>query len=94
MIDYTQCPACSGKRIKTIPRAGIVPEHRTCRRCNAIFGEMYLGDSYTLVLPRFTTRDVPAEEQRYFDFLTLGSKGLSRRHGWYDPKTRGLVQIG
>lgn len=94
MIDYTRCPACNGRRIKTIPRAGVVPEHRTCRRCNAIFGQMYLGDSFTLVLPFFTKRTVPDSEARYFDFVTVGSEGVSRRHGWYDPETRGVVQIG
>ncbi len=31
---------------------------------------------------------------KYFDFTTLGSQGISRRHGWYDTVTRCITQVG
>lgn len=67
----------------------------TCGACEAIFGDAgYLGDSYKLVLPYFSKAEVPAERQRYFDFSCLGSEGETRRHGWYDPQTKLITQVG
>lgn len=74
-----------------------VPGHvtlYTCAKCNAIFGDCYLGDSYSFVKPFMTAAEVPAESQRYFDFSCLGSAGLTRRHGWYDPSTKLITQVG
>ncbi len=34
------------------------------------------------------------EGARYFDFIVEGREGRYRRHGWYNPETRGIVQVG
>lgn len=85
-----ECPACSGKRHDATE---LIRVYR-CKRCGAIFGECYLGDSYRLVLPYWAEADVPAERTRYFDLMTLGGEGIQRRHGWYDPETRRITQTG
>ena len=87
------CPACNSTKNRPYR-----PERFTqiyeCRTCGAIHGTCYLGESYEIVRPYMTDKDVPPEKTRYFDFITLGSKGMDRRHGWYDPETRLVVQIG
>jgi hypothetical protein len=65
-----------------------------CAKCGALYGTCYLGESYQHVLPFLTSNDVPATEWRYFDFTTLGSEGIEQRHGWFDPSTRHITQIG
>jgi hypothetical protein len=85
------CPACS-HRLAT-PVEGFAQVYR-CAKCEAIFGSCYLGDSYTLVLPYMVTVEPPAERTRYYDIECLGSKGITRRHGWYDTETRRIVQVG
>jgi len=87
------CPACNSTKNRLWK-----PEKHAqiyeCRTCGAIHGTCYLGESYEIVLPYMTDKPVPPEKTRYFDFITLGSKGVERRHGWYDPETRLVVQIG
>jgi hypothetical protein len=83
------CPACSCKR--AIELKGRLYR---CAKCNGIYGTCYLGESYEFVLPFMATQEVPAEKLQYFDFTTLGSKGVSRRHGWFDPATKLIHQIG
>ena len=34
------------------------------------------------------------DEQRYFDIETVGSAGLGRRHGWFNPTTQTITQVG
>ena len=65
-----------------------------CSICGAIYGMCYLGQSYEFVLPYMTEDDVPPEETSYYDFTCIGSKGVTRRHGWYQPSTRLIVQVG
>lgn len=67
-----------------------------CASCGGLNGEMYLGVSYLLVRPTWApgADTIPAERTRYFDLMCLGSEGVTRRHGWYDPASKGLVQIG
>ena len=86
-----ECLACSRKQgIQLIK--GTVYE---CPKCGCLFSDgMYLGDYYEYVLPYMTTEDVPPERQRHYDFICLGSKGIERRHGWFDPWTKRIVQIG
>lgn len=84
------CPACSHTRGFEIQMASIYE----CGACHGIFGRCYLGDSYTYVLPQFVAGVVPVEHQRYYDFTCVGSKGLTRRHGWFDPATRLITQVG
>ena len=86
-----ECRACSGKMFEKKYNGTV-----QCKRCGAIQndGPMYLGDSYAHVLPYFDTEGCKPEEERYFDFTCLGSKGITRRHGWYNPETRRITQVG
>lgn len=86
------CPGCGS--LKNKPRPELGAQIYECRSCGAVHGTCYLGDSYGIVKPFLSAAPVPAEQLRYFDFITLGSAGVGRRHGWFDPATRNLVQIG
>lgn len=90
MIDYTACPCCNGKRRNPTRH----PMVFTCRRCGAVYGECYKGDSYEYVLPRMTAEPVAKDRIRYYDFTVVGADGVSRRHGWYDPETKLIAQVG
>jgi hypothetical protein len=84
-----KCPGCNGHGKKT-ERIGIYE----CKSCRGVFGQCYLGESYAIVLPIFTTDPTADSRAKYFDFTCLGSKGVTRRHGWFDPQTRLLTQVG
>jgi len=85
-----RCPLCDQvKAVKEVGR-GIYE----CLNCGAVYGDCYLGDSYGHVLPYMTAEEPPADQLRYFDFTCIGSAGVTRRHGWYDPATRLVVQAG
>lgn len=87
-----QCRACDNiKGNNELP--GMVTVYQ-CAKCSAIFGSLYLGESYSLVLPRMAAKEVPVSEWRYFDFTTVGSAGLGRRHGWFDPASKLITQVG
>ena len=75
------------------PVEGFAQVYR-CAKCEAIYGSCYLGDSYSLVLPFMVAVDPPTERTRYYDLDCLGSKGITRRHGWYDAETKQIVQVG
>ena len=91
------CPCCgaSQNHSSAHSHAGRV---RECRKCKAIYTQtgstIYLGESYTLVRPGLTEDPEADKRHVYFDFSCLGSKGLSRRHGWFDPQTRLITQVG
>jgi hypothetical protein len=89
-MHYETCPACSAKRRNRTTHPSVFE----CRRCGALYGTCYLGDSYGLVKPFFAAEPVPTERCRYFDFTTIGSAGIDRRHGWFDVQSRRVVQIG
>ena len=85
------CPACNRKRgIKEI-EWNLIYE---CPKCGAVFGTCYLGDSYKYVLPFFVDQEPDPETVRYFDFTCVGAEGITRRHGWFDPATKRIVQVG
>jgi hypothetical protein len=84
------CPACSGKRLRDTSVFGV----QQCGRCETIFGQCYRGDSYTLVAPYMASEPVPADRLRFYDLTILGSDGVSRSHGWYDPSTKLVHQVG
>jgi hypothetical protein len=93
-IDYTACPSCGSKRHRrNLP--GLPAGVRVCTKCDAIFGRCYLGDSYGIVLPLWAKEgSYDPEGVRYYDFLTTGSAGQERRHGWYDPASKRITQTG
>jgi hypothetical protein len=84
------CPGCSctrGYETKTVS----VYE---CAGCGGLHGTCYLGESYNLVLPRMSPR-TDMDGARYFDFETLGAGcKIDRRHGWFDPETKLILQVG
>lgn len=92
------CPCCGVNQKKhAVPVEGsfvIV----ACGKCEAVFTRsdeaIYLGESYALVKPSFTKDPMADDRSVYFDFTCLGSKGKTRRHGWYDPTTKLLTQVG
>lgn len=98
-VETKGCPCCgvSQKHAKDTKddRAGNVVQ---CGKCSAIFtrgdSAIYLGESYAIVLPRFTTDASADAHSIYFDLMVLGSKGLERRHGWFDPRTKLITQTG
>jgi hypothetical protein len=89
-VRTTGCPACSATRGTETKVGGVY----TCAKCGGIFGTCYKGDSYSLVLPCFAKEPVAPEALRYFDLTTLGSDGVHRVHGWFDPQTRLVHQVG
>lgn len=88
------CPACSNTKGNKPFKAARSTGVEQCGACGAIFGQCYLGDSYAIVLPYLAMEEVPPEKLRYFDLDCLGSRGIERRHGWYDPETKLVHQIG
>lgn len=85
------CPGCGRKTSKIIDLSKSIYR---CIYCQAIHGRPTLGETYLFVKSRFCGPGIPAERMCYFDFTCLGSKGLIRRHGWYDRETGFIVQIG
>lgn len=89
-----RCPACNRVKGNKADAKGVF----TCSACGALFhneGLLYLGDSYSYVLPSWDADGAcPVDAQRYFDLTVLGSKGLDRRHGWFNPATKRITQVG
>ena len=66
-----------------------------CPNCKAVIGTCYLGESYAIVKSAwFQGPDPERERWRYYDLITLGSRGIERRHGWFDIETRLVLQTG
>lgn len=92
------CAGC-GKRVAlkhvNTPYAGVLSVWQ-CPHCGAIQSHtyIYLGESYSLVLPYFDNGECRPEDERYYDFLVLTGTGPDRRHGWYNPATRRITQVG
>jgi hypothetical protein len=88
------CPACNntrGNKRYDETNIGLTEVYR-CKKCGAVFGRCYLGDSYRIVLPYW--HDGDADETFYYDLETVGSRGVERRHGWAHKGTRRIVQVG
>ena len=90
--DAMNCPACSAPESDstTTEVRGIV----VCGGCGARYTveRVYLGDSYRIVKPQWADRC--SSRAVYFDFDVLGSGGVGRRHGWFDPTTGLITQTG
>lgn len=94
-ITTDTCPCCSCETGYQYTQDGrAISGIYVCQACGGIHGTCYLGDSYGIVSPYMTNKNVPSEQTKYFDFTTLGSKGIGRRHGWFDPQTRLITQVG
>lgn len=91
------CPACNnqrGNKRYDETKFSLADIYR-CKKCGAVFGSCYLGDSYTVVKPFFHSDPNPAPETMfYFDLECLGSAGITRRHGWAHRETKQIVQVG
>lgn len=88
----TTCTACSSKNGRSHEDdKGVV----TCRSCGGVYTSrpIYLGESYAYVLPRWSGRS-DMDGAKYFDLTTLGSEGIKRSHGWFDPDTKLILQTG
>lgn len=84
-----RCRACSGTLRVSREGVGLLE----CRRCRGLHGTLYRGEATALVglgLPMLDESD----NVRYFDLDVLGSDGIRRLHGWYDPVRRRVVQYG
>lgn len=96
-MDKATCPCCGTPESHSKPHAKYAAV-RECKGCGGIYtaagSRLYLGESYALVMPHFTNDPAADERARYFDFETLGSNGLGRRHGWFDPETKLITQVG
>ena len=87
------CPACSSRDNLEHSNAALA----SCGRCGALFTTRPIpaGDSYALVAPRWATDPAADSRARYFDLDVLQGDGtVSRRHGWFDPETRLVTQVG
>jgi len=88
------CPCCAATKHVFVD-SGIV----RCLDCQALFTTRHvpLGQTYKHVLPRWDERADSREalcSSVYFDFEYLSSEGLGRRHGWFNPETGCITQVG
>lgn len=91
------CPACSGKRLFERTRNRV--RYQECRRCGAVLSDgMYKCDRSELVLPYWADpnelKATSPEKLRYYDLTLLGSKGIERVHGWFNPESKRIHQVG
>jgi len=89
-IQTIACPGCGSTRGSETETAQVY----RCAKCGAVHGTCYKGDASRFVLLQFAREAVPAEVLRYFDLTLLGSQGIERTHGWYDPATKLVHQFG
>lgn len=89
------CPCCNGKRHARYDenRLGLTQVYR-CKKCGAVHGSCYLGDSYTVVSAQWHSGEATLDDTFYYDLECLGSQGVQRRHGWAHKVTRRIVQVG
>lgn len=95
------CPACGDKRAPK--HSALVPERladraRECRACGCIHTPegraIYKGDSYQIVGATMTSCPEATARQVAYDLTVLGSGGVERRHGFFDPRTKRITQVG
>lgn len=85
------CPACGKKNNQIEIQSCRVYE---CGKCHAIYGTLSKGDSYTYVRPFWHDGESKPDDERYYNFVCLGSEGISRRHGWFNTISKRIVQVG
>ncbi len=85
-MTYVECVACSGALVGT----GAV---RTCSRCGGVHVEgVTLAEALKVV--NFAKLAKQAPEERYFDVTYSNAGETHRVHGWFNPETREMTQIG
>ena len=91
--DYVTCPACDTTGNQTEITCSVF----RCGDCGCLHGSCYKGDSYSYVKPFFAPEgatEAADERARPYDLAVVGSEGVSRRHGWFDPQTGYITQVG
>jgi len=84
---YESCVACSGSLVGS-------GQVRTCSRCGGVHVEAR-SIGFALSVVDFSVLAPQAPEERYFDVTYPDANGARQRvHGWYDPTTRKMTQIG
>lgn len=86
---YSACPACSAAEFKHRGKGA-----KECVKCHALYGVLHRDDAADLVYPTMAATPVPSEQLRYYDFRIISGSGPLRRHGWFDPATRLIHQVG
>lgn len=105
-MAYTVCPGCSGElgsllNHKTI-RLCDTTKLGECRGCGGLVGTIDERDLPQFVVLEFHTgaTDVltgEEEDTRYFDLEIVNpfrNPKVRRVHGWYNPRTKRVVQFG
>lgn len=86
-----KCPACSS--VKHEKHSKVVGVY-VCQSCGAVHGRCFLGESHGMVQPYWHEGPSEPEQERYYDFETVGPKGLERRHGWFNVESKRITQTG
>jgi hypothetical protein len=96
--NHAVCPACgAGLHMRPNQLSGFGPLSAVfrCRQCSAVFGVCTREEATELVIPAMSKEDAPPEYWRCYDLQVFaGSQLLERRHGWFDLRTRLILQIG
>jgi hypothetical protein len=85
-----ECPACSGRLHRDHEKVTGVS---VCKRCGAVHGQCWKGNSPVLLVWDAPDACRP-EEQVFFDLTLVGSAGVEHIHGWFNPATRKVTQVG
>ena len=65
-----------------------------CPHCGTVQGQCYKGDSYKVVLPYWDNTNCNPDTWVGYDLTVLGSDGVTRRHGFFNPETHRITQTG
>lgn len=88
--NYSKCPACSCTKKTTLGTTGL----HVCKECECLYGNITLGNSYLYVKPYMTTDPTADERAVPYDMTCLSSRGIERRHGFYDKASGLITQVG
>ncbi len=101
------CSACNNNTARSLVVNGHAhPDLRVCDRCGAVLGRCWRGDSPVLLVfcPTEAAKAVSHSarrrlesqlpDPRFFDLDLVGSAGVERVHGWFNPATMKVVQFG
>jgi len=105
-MNYPQppkkCPLCDGKELEKLEGSAHPSEVFRCLKCEAVSGDCYDRDRARFVSPWFkeNSGDFPIGEARYYDLNVINGDVFEgdfvplREHGWYDPVSKGIIQVG